>query len=102
MEKLFLLAAKQQENSFQLGDPGELGLPKVKLQSGVEGGLNALFVVAGALSVVFVVVGGLRYVLSNGEPKDIEAAKNTIMYAVLGLVVSLLAFGIINWVVSSL
>ena len=95
------LLAAQDPLETNLGSPSELGLPQLSLGTGLTRGVNALFVVAGALSVVFIVVGGLRYVLSNGEPRDIEAAKNTIMYAVLGLIISLLAFGIVNFVVSS-
>lgn len=102
MDRFLLAAPKQQDNQFQVGGPGELGIPNVGLEGGLQGILSALFIVAGALAVVFVVVGGLRYVLSNGEPKDVEAAKNTIMYAVLGLIISLLASAIINWVLGSL
>jgi hypothetical protein len=94
------LLAAQDPLETNLGSPGELGLPQLSLSTGLTRGVNALFVVAGALSVVFIVVGGLRYVMSNGEPKDIEAAKNTIMYAVLGLIISLLSFGIVNFVIS--
>lgn len=97
MNQLYLAAM-----DVSLGTPDQLGIPSVGLEGGLRGILNGMFIVAGALSVLFVVIGGLRYVLSNGEPKDIEAAKNTIMYAVLGLIISLLAFGIVNWVLGSL
>jgi hypothetical protein len=44
------------------------------------------------------IVGGLRYVLSGGDPKNTQAAKDTILYAVVGIVVALLAYAIANFV----
>lgn len=85
-------------SAINLGSPSELGLPTVSLNQGLTGGLNALFMVAGALALIFTIVGGLRYALSNGDPKDIEAAKNTIMYAILGLVISLMALAIVGFI----
>jgi hypothetical protein len=61
---------------------------------------NALLYLTGALSVVMLIVGGLRYVTSNGNPKNITAAKDTIVYSLIGLVVSILAFAIITYVVN--
>ena len=59
-----------------------------------------LFLV-GAISVIMVVVGGLRYVISGGNTTNVGAAKNTILYAIVGLVISLLAYAIINFVIGS-
>lgn len=60
--------------------------------------VNVLLFVIGAVAVIMIVIGGLRYVMSNGESSAITGAKNTILYAVIGLVVALLAYAIVNFV----
>jgi hypothetical protein len=62
---------------------------------------TALFII-GAISVLMLIYGGIRYTVSGGNEKSVTAAKNTIMYAVIGVVVALLAFAIINFVLTSL
>jgi len=62
--------------------------------------VNVLLFAIGTISVIMIIVGGLRYVTSNGDASQVTAAKNTILYAVIGLVVALLAFVIVNFVVA--
>lgn len=62
---------------------------------------NVMLFLVGAISVIMVVIGGLRYVISGGNTTNVGAAKNTILYAVVGLVISLLAYAIINFVIGS-
>jgi hypothetical protein len=64
--------------------------------------LNIVFGVVGSLSLLFVVIGGFRYVVSSGDPQNTARAKNTIIYAVVGLVVTLLAAAIVNYIVGNL
>lgn len=61
--------------------------------------VNTLLFVIGALSTIMIIVGGIFYVISNGDSGKIARAKNTITYAVVGLVVAFVAFAIINWVI---
>ncbi|MCA9339488.1 MAG: hypothetical protein KDA17_01090, partial [Candidatus Saccharibacteria bacterium] len=49
----------------------------------------------GAISVLMIVIGGLRFVLSQGDASAVSSAKNTVLYAVIGLVVALMAGGIV-------
>lgn len=63
---------------------------------------NVMLFIVGAISVIMVVVGGLRYVISGGNSTNITAAKNTILYAVIGLIVAILAYAMINFVIGSL
>ena len=51
---------------------------------------NTLIFLVGAVAVIFLIIGGLRYVVSNGDPKNVEAAKNTILYAIVGIVVAVI------------
>lgn len=60
---------------------------------------NTLIFLVGAIAVVMLIVGGLRYVLSGGNSSNVEAAKNTIFYAIIGIVVAILAFAIVNFVI---
>lgn len=64
--------------------------------------LQILFAILGALAVLFIVIGGLRYVVSNGDPQAMGKAKSTIMYAVIGLVVSIFAEAIVTFVIGYL
>jgi len=60
--------------------------------------VNTALYVIGALSVLMLIYGGIRYTISMGDEKNVVAAKNTIMYAVVGIVVALMAYAIVNFV----
>jgi hypothetical protein len=62
---------------------------------------NVLLFIVGAISVVMIIIGGLRYVVSGGNTSNVAAAKNTILYAVIGLIVAILGYAIINFVITS-
>ena len=62
---------------------------------------NVLLYIIGAIAVIMIVIGGLRYVISGGDSKNITAAKNTILYAVIGIIVAILAYAAINFVIGS-
>ena len=68
--------------------------------STVKNVINLLIFVIGIIAVIMVVVGGLRYVLSGGDSAGINTAKNTILYAIVGLVVAILAYSIVNFVLT--
>lgn len=58
--------------------------------------IKALLLFAGAVAVLFLIIGGFRYVISAGNAEQVEAAKKTILYAVLGLIVIFLAFVLVQ------
>ena len=62
---------------------------------------NTILLIVGLISVIMLVYGGLRYILSGGDSKKVTDAKNTILYAIIGLIISLLAFAIVNFVLNS-
>lgn len=64
--------------------------------------VNTLLFVIGAVSVIMLIWGGIRYTTSAGNSASVTSAKNTIMYAIIGLVIAFLAYAIINWVVAAL
>lgn len=62
---------------------------------------NVLLFILGAISVIMIIIGGLRYVISGGNSTAVTAAKNTILYAIVGVIVALLAYAIVNFVLDS-
>lgn len=62
---------------------------------------NVLLFILGAISVIMIIIGGLRYVISGGNSTNVTAAKNTILYAIVGVIIALLSYAIINFVLGS-
>ena len=102
-----------------------LGVDGVSAQSSIQDGINAsqgtgvptelfgdgsifttivniLLFIIGAISVIMLIIGGIRYTVSGGDAAAVTGAKNTILYAIIGLVVAFLAFAVVNWVLGSL
>lgn len=63
---------------------------------------NILFFLVGAVAVGAIIYGGLLYALSGGDQGRLESAKNTILYAVVGLVVAILSYAIVAFVIGAL
>ena len=61
---------------------------------------NTMFFIIGAVSVIMLIYGGIRYTTSGGNANSVTAAKNTIMYSIIGLVVAILAFAVVQFVVN--
>ena len=64
--------------------------------------INILLFLVGAVSVIMIVLGGFRYVASAGDQNAVTGAKNTILYAVIGLVIAFLGRAAVSFIVSSL
>lgn len=78
------------------------GSTKDDLPKLIQNIINTLLFIGGAVAVVMIVIGGIRYVTSNGAQDQIKAAKDTIMYSVIGLIVALLAYAIVTFVVQNI
>lgn len=63
--------------------------------------INTILVVLGMIAVIMIIIGGVRYTTSNGDSSQIQSAKNTILYSVVGLVVAILSFAIVNFVLGA-
>lgn len=81
------------------GSTGTTG-PGQGVQNTIKDVINILSLVGGALAVIMLIVGGLRYVLSAGNPETTKAAKNTIIYALVGLVIIAVAQIIVQFVLN--
>lgn len=64
--------------------------------------INIFSIIVGAVSVIMIIIGGLRYITSAGDSSNVSGAKNTILYAIVGLVIVIFAQTIVKFVVSRL
>lgn len=84
-------------NQNDPNDPGLFG------QGGlVRNVVNILLFVVGVIAVIMLIIGAIRYVTSGGDPNGTKGAKDTILYAIIGLVVAFAAFAIIDFVITGL
>lgn len=63
---------------------------------------NIMLFIIGAIAVIMLIVGGIRYVVSAGDQNAVTSAKNTILYAIIGIVVAFLAYAAVNFVSNQL
>ncbi|MBQ3352771.1 hypothetical protein IJG89_00235 [Candidatus Saccharibacteria bacterium] len=63
---------------------------------------NTILYIVGIIAVIMLIIGGIKYVVSGGDAKKVTDAKNTVLYAIIGLVIAFLAFAIVNFVISAL
>ena len=63
---------------------------------------SILLFVVGAVAVIMLIFGGIRYIVSGGDQANVTAAKNTILYAIIGIIVALLAYAAVKFVTTSI
>ncbi|CAN5400144.1 hypothetical protein BH10PAT3_BH10PAT3_5500 [soil metagenome] len=68
----------------------------------VNHALQIFFAIAGAVAMLIIAIGAFKYVLSRGDANSIKNSKDTILYAVIGLIVTITAYGIVTFVVTKL
>lgn len=71
------------------------------LETTIKNVVSILSLMVGVLSIIMVIVGGFRYVTSGGKQENVSAAKNTVLYAAIGLVVAALAQILVHFVLRS-
>ncbi|MFZ1812054.1 MAG: hypothetical protein WAU02_00825 [Candidatus Saccharimonadales bacterium] len=64
--------------------------------------INTLIYITGAIAVIMIVIGGMRFTLSGGDASGTKSARETIIYAVVGLGVTIMAYAVVNFVLSRL
>jgi len=84
-----------QGNTTVCGEKGS----KNPLFNIIKNVINILLYAAGIIAVIMIIIGGISYTLSAGDQSKVTSAKNTILYAVVGLIVAALSFAIVNFVV---
>ena len=94
------------ENVFTtLGDitvdkvPDTVGNNQNDLVSNITAVINAVIGILGLVCVVVMIIGGINYMTSAGDAAKVKKGKDTILYGLIGLIVCVLAFALVNWVI---
>lgn len=64
--------------------------------------LATAYFIAGIAAVIMIIIGGIKYAAANGDSGSVQSAKNTILYAVVGLIVVIMAAAITNYVITNI
>ena len=64
----------------------------------IQNVINLLLMIAGIIAVIMIIIGGIRYATSAGDSNTTKSAMNTILYSVIGLVISIFAYAIVQYV----
>src|SRR5688500_13329016 len=92
MREIFTLLATQINKN-------EVSIPKAAAdQAQLNGIFTAVLGIAGAICVLFIIIGGLRYVTSQGNADAVRAGREMIIYSIVGLVVVMMSFLIVQLV----
>ena len=86
------------DNCSVAGGSGFVAPTGNALGTAIKTGVNTFAFVIGAVSIIMVLVGAIRYTLSAGNPQATKEAKDTILYAVVGIVITILSLAIVNFV----
>lgn len=88
---------------FAIGQPVDtVGNNDENLTESITGIINAVIAVLGIVCVVVIIIGGISYMTSSGDSGKVKKAKDTILYGVIGLVICVLAFAIVNFVINNI
>ena len=64
--------------------------------------VNVLLWAVGILSVIMIIFSGFRYITSAGDASKTKSARSTLIYSVVGLIVAIMAWAIVNMVINRL
>ena len=78
------------------------GSASTNLANTITAIINAVIGVIGIVAVIFIIVGGVNYMTSAGDTGKLQKARQTIIWAVVGLVIAALAFTIVNFVIKGI
>lgn len=71
---------------------------KTNLMGTLNTVINVVLAVVGFVAVIMIILGGISFITSQGDSSKVTKARNTILYGVIGLVIALLAYAIVNFV----
>lgn len=81
----------------------QVTIPKPELtENTIRSAFTMTLGAAGAIAMLIIAIAGFKYVVSMGNPEQAAKAKNAIIYALIGLLVCLVSFGIVNLVLDEL
>ena len=68
----------------------------------VTGIVNGFIGALGIIAVIVIIIGGIGYMTSAGDAGKVKKAKDTILYGIIGMIICVLAYAIVNFVISKL
>jgi hypothetical protein len=86
------------KNSANCDPTASTAVAEEKVDSIITTVINIFSLVVGIVSVIMIIIGGLKYITSGGDSGNVTGAKNTILYAIIGLVIVALAQIIVKFV----
>lgn len=86
----------QVEKGIKVGGGGDT---VTNLDTMISNVLNWIFGIIGIVAVIMIIIGGFNMMISSGDPGKVKKGKDTILYGIIGLVIAILAFAIVNFVV---
>ncbi len=89
-------------NTIKVNEVGTQYGSGASLQNTIINIINAVVGVLALVCVIVIIIGGVNYMTSSGDAGKVKKAKDTILYGVIGLVVCVLAFAIVNFVISNI
>lgn len=95
------MAGPQSTISISAKDLNLADAPQTVQSNNVETLLMNVYIVAGIVAVIVIILGGVRYTTSGGDASGVKAAKDTILYAVIGLIVVIMAAAITDFVIKN-
>ena len=114
---VLLLATSQPAFADCISDPTSAGCPcalnsssaacqDLSKQDGLSNILknatNIVLFIAGALAVIMIIYGSIRFMTAHGNEKQVESARLIVTYSVIGLIIAILAYALVNFVLSNL
>lgn len=88
--------------TLQVGNPQDCTDPEAEdsVNRLIRTVINVISVIVGVVAVIMIIWGGFKYITSGGDSGNISAAKNTILFAIVGLIIVALAQIIVRFVLS--
>jgi hypothetical protein len=102
-----IVGAVDPYNCSQYPDPAAADYPLIckdqnkDITDTVKTTINVILYILGSLAVIMIIYSGILYVMSGGDANNVTKAKNTLMYSIIGLIVALLAYAIVNFVITT-
>lgn len=77
-------------------------LPNAKAEDNLQSIFNTVLALAGVVAVAYIVFSGIKFAMSQGDSAKVKEARDGILYSVIGLMIVMISFVIINFVIGNI
>ncbi len=102
MELVKLFGDIKSQVTGGINDVNPGGTATTDLNTMIKSVLNWVFGIIGIVAVIMIIIGGFNMMISSGDPGKVKKGKDTILYGIIGLIISILAFAIVNFVIGGI